>query len=228
MTTAYLPDVGTRAANSTASGISVVDAAAEKWLLTREGFNKFLSVLDTDREASARKYELLRSKLITYFDWRDCPFPEDHADDALNRVVRKLDAGEDIRDVSTYVFGIARMMLLEIARVSKRERNAFTHVSTAAAEDFEPDENEQKIECLQECLAALPVRSRELITQYYQGEGSSKIKTRKELAARLGLQLNALRIRACRLRDKLEECMGRCLLAKGHLIPRVGTSNRIG
>ena len=163
MTTAYLPDVGTRASNSTASGTSVVDAAPEKWRLTREGFNKFLSVLDTDREASARKYELLRSKLITYFDWRDCPFPEDHADDALNRVVRKLDAGEDIRDVSTYVFGIARMMLLEIARVSKRERLAFTQLPTAASEDSVPDENEQRIECLKECLAALPERSRELL-----------------------------------------------------------------
>jgi RNA polymerase sigma factor (sigma-70 family) len=213
MTTAYLADVGTRAANSTASGIPVVDAAPEKWRLTREGFNKFLFLLDPDRDASARRYELLRSKLISYFDWRDCPFPEDHADDALNRVVRKLDAGEDIRDVSTYVFGIARMMLLEIARVNKRERLAFTNLPTS--QDSEPVENEQKIECLRECLAALPVRSRELITQYYQGEGSSKVKTRKELAARLGLQLNALRIRACRLRDKLEECMGRCLLAKG-------------
>jgi RNA polymerase sigma factor (sigma-70 family) len=192
----------------------MVDAAPEKWRLTREGFNKFLSILDPDREASARKYELLRTKLITYFDWRDCPFPEDHADDALNRVVRKVDAGDDIRDVSTYVFGIARMMLLEIARLSKRERNAFTHLPTAACQDSEPDENEQRIECLKECLAALPERSRELITEYYQGEGSSKVKRRKELAARLDLKLNALRIRACRLRDKLEECMGRRLLAK--------------
>ena len=51
------------------------------------------------------------------------------------------------------------------------------------------------------------------ITGYYQGDGATKIKQRKELAARWGLQLNALRIRACRVRAKLEACMERCLTA---------------
>jgi DNA-directed RNA polymerase specialized sigma24 family protein len=75
---------------------------------------------------------------------------------------------------------------------------------------------QSRIECLRQCLSTLPQKSRELITQYYEDDGSAKIKRRKELAARLGMQLNALRIRACRVREKLEQCMGRCLVSKGY------------
>lgn len=192
-----------------------VRAAPEKAKLTREGFDKFLFKLDSDRDAAGRKYEVLRSKLISYFDWRNCPFPEDHADEALNRVIRKIEAGEELRDVSTYVFGVARMMVLEIARRMENERTALHQVPAATLIDTESDETQERIDCLRQCLAALPQKSRELITEYYEGEGSAKINRRKKLAANLGMQLNALRIRACRLREKLEECMGRCLVGKG-------------
>jgi RNA polymerase sigma factor (sigma-70 family) len=188
-----------------------VKAAPEKGRLTRQGFDKFLLRLDPDRDTAGRKYEVLRSKLISYFDWRNCPFPEDHADEALTRVIRKIEAGEELRDPSTYVFGIARMLLLEIARTREKERVALNLLPDTQSVDTESDEAQKRINCLRQCLAALPEKSRELITEYYEGEGPAKINRRKELAAHLGMQLNALRIRACRLREKLEECMGRCL-----------------
>jgi RNA polymerase sigma factor (sigma-70 family) len=188
-----------------------VKAAPEKGGLTRQGFDKFLLRLDPDRDTAGRKYEVLRSKLISYFDWRNCPFPEDHADEALTRVIRKIEAGEELRDPSTYVFGIARMLLLEIARTREKERVALNLLPDTQSVDTESDEAQKRINCLRQCLAALPEKSRELITEYYEGEGPAKINRRKELAAHLGMQLNALRIRACRLREKLEECMGRCL-----------------
>ncbi len=191
-----------------------VRAAPEKGNLTREGFDKFLFRLDPDRDTAGRKYEVLRAKLISYFDWRNCPFPEDHADEALTRVIRKIETGEEIRDPSTYVFGIARLLLLEIARSREKERAALNLLPDTQSVDTESDEAQDRINCLRQCLAALPERSRVLITEYYQGDGPSKIQKRKELAGRLGLQLNALRIRACRLREKLEECMGRCLVSK--------------
>ncbi len=192
-----------------------VRAAPEKAKLTREGFDKFLFRLDSDRDAAGRKYEVLRSKLISYFDWRNCPFPEDHADEALNRMIRKIEAGEELRDVSTYVFGVARMMLLEIARRMQNERSALHELPTATPIDTESNETQERVDCLRQCLATLPQKSRELITEYYEGDGPAKINRRKQLAANLGMQLNALRIRACRLREKLEECMGRCLVSKG-------------
>lgn len=188
----------------------------ERGLLTEQGFEKFLASLDPDRDEAGRKYELLRSKLISYFDWRNCPFPEDHADEAFTRVIRKLEAGDELRDASTYVFGIARMMLLEIARHKEKDRAALSQLPTTIQIDTESDEMQSRIECLRQCLSTLPQKSRELITQYYEDDGSAKIKRRKELAASLGMQLNALRIRACRVREKLEQCMGRCLVSKGY------------
>ncbi len=193
--------------------IAVKTNAREK--LTRKGFDSFLLKLDPDRDAAGRKYELLREKLISYFDWRNCQFPEDHADEALGRVIGKLEADEELRDVTTYVFGVARMMLLEITRRMERERLALSQLPSAHPFETESSEIETKSECLRQCLAALPQKSRELITKYYEGDGPVKIVRRKELAANLGMKLNALRIRACRLREKLEVCMGRCLVSKG-------------
>lgn len=189
-----------------------MSAAPEKWKLTREGFEQFLLTLDPDRDNAGLKYELLRSKLISFFDWRNCPFPEDHADEALNRVIKKLSLGASIRDPSTYVFGIARMLLLEISRASEKERSALNLLQPAPIIDVESEEMQRRVEVLQNCLAKLPERSRELITQYYEGgDGAGKIQKRRELAQRLGMAVNALRIRACRLREKLETCLAKRL-----------------
>lgn len=192
-----------------------MNVAAEKWRLTRESFDKFLSRLDPDRDLAGQRYQLIREKLVNYFDWRDCPFPEDHADEALNRVVRKVAGGEEFQDIATYVFGVARMMLLEIARTREKERIAFLRLPTLESlVDPQSDEQQARVDCLRDCLASLPNKDRELIVQYYEGEGAAKIQRRKALAERLGTPANALRIRACRLREKLGECLTHCLSGK--------------
>ena len=99
----------------TPQAVESMESIPKKWSLTKDGFDRLLASLDPDREVAAVHYERLRAKLISYFDWRDCPAPEDHADEAINRVIRKLSDGEDFRDIGTYVLGIAGMMLLEIA-----------------------------------------------------------------------------------------------------------------
>lgn len=189
-------------------------AVPDKWKLTREGFDKFLFKLDPNRDTAGRRYEVLRTKLINYFDWRNCPFPEDHADEAISRVIKKIEAGEELRDASTYVFGVARMMLLEIARRLERDRTALSQLPSTSPIGAESDEMQERIASLMECLEILPANSRHLITEYYQGDTRDKINRRKELAAKLEMPINALRIRACRLRDKLEECMGRRMAGK--------------
>lgn len=205
-----------------------MDAVPKTWSLTKEGLDRLLHCLNPDREVAGRQYELIRSKLISYFDWRDCPFPEEHADEAINRVIKKLEAGEEFRELGTYVFGIARMMVLEIGRTRDRERVLLEQRDTPKpVAEVESEELDRKVECLKKCLATLTDRSRQLIVDYYQGEGSAKIKKRKELAERMGLQLNALRIRACRLRATLEDCMQRCLTSNGKddLVSEYGAGN---
>ena len=64
---------------------------------------------------------------------------------------------------------------------------------------------------MERCLSKLPPDDRDLIVEFYRGQQRSKIEGRSKLAARLGLTANALNIRACRIRGKLEACVSGCL-----------------
>ena len=65
--------------------------------LTTDTFTRLLNSLDEDRERAGEKYEELRRTLIRFFEWRGAPFPEEHADEALNRVARRLGEGVEIK-----------------------------------------------------------------------------------------------------------------------------------
>ena len=73
-----------------------------------------------------------------------------------------------------------------------------------------PDRNETLLDCLDCCLKKLDPRDRALILEYYVGEQKAKIESRRNIAAKLGLTMNAVSIRACRIREKLESCMKTC------------------
>jgi DNA-directed RNA polymerase specialized sigma24 family protein len=70
---------------------------------------------------------------------------------------------------------------------------------------------EHQLECLDQCLGRLALKDGELIRGYYHGETSVKIANRKLLATKLGIAATALRIRALRIREKLEQCVARCV-----------------
>src|SRR5262249_35815848 len=63
--------------------------ARRRWALTQEAFDKLLAALGPDRESAAEKYLEVRSNLIRFFEFRGCPFPEDHADETINRVAKR-------------------------------------------------------------------------------------------------------------------------------------------
>jgi DNA-directed RNA polymerase specialized sigma24 family protein len=67
-----------------------------------------------------------------------------------------------------------------------------------------------ELDCFHGCLNGLPDEQRSLILSYYEGERSGKIENRQELAAELKIPLNALRIRAHRIRRTIEDCIGKC------------------
>jgi RNA polymerase sigma factor (sigma-70 family) len=181
------------------------------WSLTQEGFEKFLTCLDSDMTRAGEAYEKIRAKLMSFFEWRGFQFPEEHADEAINRVIRKIDEGGEIRDPSTYVYGVARMLILELAKQRDRQNEALENFSPPVEQAPEEDEDSQiRIECLKRCLQNLSQENREMILGYYQEDKSAKIESRRLLAERLQIPLNALRIRALRLRDKLEKCIGGC------------------
>lgn len=182
-----------------------------KWKLTQDAFDKLLLALGDDREQAAEKYLEIRSNLVRFFEWRGCAFPEDHADETLNRVAKKIDEGEEIQNPAGYAMGVARLLFMEIIKGRQREQSALNELGTASEAYTESDDGEDRLTCLRSCLENLPPDNRELIIQYYQGEKSGKINSRKQLTERLGIPVNTLRMRALRLRERLQACVEECL-----------------
>jgi len=185
--------------------------------LTAQAFIRLLKRLGEDEEQAANKYEELRRTLIRSFEWRGAPFPEEHADETFNRLARKLDSGVDIRDIGDYSYEVARLVSLEALKKGHTRREQLDeveHETVAPDTSREMAEKEDRLSCLDDCLEALPSENRELIMEYYCDEKRGQIDRRKDLAARLGLRRDALANRAQRLRDKLEQCVTRCLKKK--------------
>jgi DNA-directed RNA polymerase specialized sigma24 family protein len=183
--------------------------------LTTEAFGRLLQTLDADRARAGEKYEDLRRTLIRFFEWRGTPFPEEHTDEAFNRVARRLDEGVEIKNIGAYCYEVARLIFLETTKGadSKREPLDSLKSEPAAPQDATDAsaEKELRLSCLDECLRALPAESADLILEYYRYEGGGQIERRKALAKGLGLRRDALANRAQRLRDKLEHCVSLCL-----------------
>jgi len=175
------------------------------WLLTQEAFDALLAWLDPNRERAGEKYESIRLRLIKIFACRGCWEPEDLADETINRVSKKLGEIESTYsgDPARYFCGVANKVHLEYVR---RRPTPIPPPSPGPS-----DEIEKEYECLERCIQQLPPNSRDLVLQYYQQEKRAKIDHRKLLADQLGIALNALRIRACRIRAELQKCVQSCV-----------------
>ncbi len=194
-----------------ATGQTGHGSARQKWTLTQEAFDKLLVALGGDRDSAGKKYLEIRSNLTRFFEWRGCSFPEDHADETINRMAKRVADGEEILNHSGYALGVARLLLLEINKGRQREQLALAEIGTASEVYEEADDGESRLTCLRSCLQTLSSDNRELILQYYQGEKGEKIQNRKKLMDRLGVPVNTLRMRALRLRERLQLCMEECV-----------------
>lgn len=185
--------------------------------INQAGFDQFLACLDADRDKAGQEYERIRGRLLLYFQCRNIAQAEDGADEAINRVILKLSAGEEIREPVQYVFGIARMVLLEITRQQARHEEVEDTTLVTNPPDDDDEELHARLGCLRHCLQRLPSEQRELITQYYEEEKRAKINLRQQLAERFGIDLNTLRVRACRVRDGLKACVRKCVTSQERL-----------
>jgi DNA-directed RNA polymerase specialized sigma24 family protein len=195
------------------------------WVITREAFDRMLAELHPDSERAGEQYEKIRRKLVKLFVWRGCPEAEECADETFNRVAQKICEGASIwtNDPYAYFHGVALNVWREYRRTA--EQSAKTLEEVARIQDFLVDpedllsretkqrERERQLDCLNRCLQKLPPESLYLITMYHHGEGEEAPDKarRKELAQSLGIPLNALRIRAYRIRTAIVECVKNCL-----------------
>lgn len=177
----------------------------KQWVLTQQTFDDLLAWLAPEREQAGRKYEEIRYRLIKIFTCRGCPIPEELADETINRVTRKLAevAATYVGDPALYFYGVAHNVHLEYLRKKPQP---------VIQPPVEPEEDsEREYECLDECMQKLTEQNRTLVLEYYQEDKQAKINQRRELAERLGIALNALRIRAHRIRAHLQKCVLHCL-----------------
>src|SRR5262245_35042463 len=183
----------------------------QKWTLTQDAFDRLLLALGDDRDSGGKKYLEIRANLIRFFEWRGCPFPEDHADETINRIAKRVAEGEEVLNPSGYAMGVARLLVLEIIKGRQREQVALNEMTANAEATAPENDDEDRIECLRQCLESLSADNRQLILEYYQGEKGDKIRNRKRLLERLGIPVNTLRMRALRLRERLQICVEECL-----------------
>lgn len=185
---------------------------SERWQLTADSLEALLDALGPDRQRAAETYERIRSRLVQLFGWRGCREPEVLVDETLNRVARKLQEGLEIRaeDPFRYVIGVAHKVFHEVLRHDARRRQALHDAGHQPEPEPVTDEDRLRLGCLDECLDSLGDDG-QWILRFYEGEKGERIQNRKDLAEELGITTNALRIRAHRLRSKLEDCVRSCV-----------------
>lgn len=118
------------------------------------------------------------------------------------RVLAAIRRNEPIEHVGAYCLGTARLVMLERMR-RPPDPAAFPEGWEPLAPDPEPEDD--RVPLLRDCLSELASRDRELVLAYY-GDGQGK-GNRAQLAERLGVSLNAVHIKACRLRGQVRRCV---------------------
>jgi DNA-directed RNA polymerase specialized sigma24 family protein len=178
-------------------------------LTTEAELARLLRWLDPDVERAPAKYEQTRSSLIGYFLSHGCHTPEDQTDRTFDRVARRLGEGVIALQPAHYIFGVARLILLEYYR---------RHSASAGPPHPWNDDPSlhDRYECMGRCLERLPPDSRTMLVEYSTAGGPNRDAARRELAARMGISLNTLRIRVHRLREHLARSLRTCSEHDGH------------
>jgi len=190
------------------------------WTPTEASFRQLLNWLDEGADSGGERYLEMRRRLATYFDRRNCSAPDELADETLNRVTRRLEEQGCITDATPahYCYIVAKFVLLEYFREPERSQRALDaraeegglQYGISSPPDPTGERQQRLLDYLEDCLNQLQPEEQELILHYYQGERREKIERRRGLALRLGLTMNALTIRACRIRNKVEACLKGC------------------
>jgi DNA-directed RNA polymerase specialized sigma24 family protein len=191
--------------------------------LSGDGLSALLRFLNEDADRGAAEYERIRQRLIKLFRWRGCRAAEEYADVTVDRVGRLLADGRVTTTTTPYALfhGVALNLLREHWRRVERERQALASVAHDTRPAASADEllthseaeraDEERRRCLRRCLMRLAPHSRRLITRYYAGGSVLDKNHRKAAAAELQITVNALRVRAHRVRSEVGECIERCL-----------------
>jgi DNA-directed RNA polymerase specialized sigma24 family protein len=174
--------------------------------LQQDDFDRLLEWLDSDPEQAGQLYEKIRWRLVAILASRGCRIPEELADETIDRVARRVIDIRDsyVGDKAIYFLGVMNNVHHEYLK-----RPVAPPRLVEASEDGEAKERMHV--CLDRCLDKLAPHARQLIERYYAEDRSAKINLRKRIAREFAISASNLRLRALRLRAKLQTCIEQCL-----------------
>jgi DNA-directed RNA polymerase specialized sigma24 family protein len=186
-------------------GSKDMSPAKKLHILRQEEFDRLLSWLDPDPDRAGLIYEKIRWRLVAILASRGCTSPEELADETIDRVARRV---VDIQD--SYV-GDKAIYFLGVMNNVHHEYLKRPAVPRPPAPDDDVEVKEQTHLCLERCLDKLTANSRQMIERYYAADKQAKIDLRKRIAEEFGISTSTLRLRALRIREKLQTCIESCL-----------------
>jgi DNA-directed RNA polymerase specialized sigma24 family protein len=178
---------------------------------SQQEFDKMLDWLDPDRDRAAEKFLEIRTRVTKILVRRQCYAAEELWDETANRVCHRVKDIADgyVGDPTLYFYAVAKLVHLEWLHYEKWKRDRVDDKPPAPPD---PDEDVERIhDCLERCLQKLNADDHEMILKYYEKETRAKIEQRKELAERLVISLNSLRMRVHRINGHLQKCITACL-----------------
>jgi DNA-directed RNA polymerase specialized sigma24 family protein len=180
-------------------------AARKLHILEQDDFDRLLTWLDPDPELAGLVYEKIRWRLVAILASRGCPNPEDLADETIDRVARR------VVDIQSSYSGDKALYFLGVMNNVHHEYLKRPMLPRLPEINDDVDLKETTHLCLEKCLSKLAPNSRMLIEQYYSADKQAKINLRKRIAQKSGVRVGTLRLRALRVREKLQTCIEKCL-----------------
>lgn len=188
----------------------------KNWTITADAFENLLKWLDNGKYSDGQNYLEMRQRLVAYFDRKNCINADELADETLNRLARRLQEEGKIESETPakYCYIVAKFVFMESLRTVQNVSLDDVLLSKKIAVSEQSEEKkirERMLDCLENCTEKLEPEKHRIIISYYYGEERVKIENRRVLAESLGVSVNALAIRACRIRNKLEDCVKKCV-----------------
>lgn len=157
-----------------------------------------------------------RIRLFAIRRLRDAALAEDIAQEALRLVLEALRAGriENLEALSSYVLSTAHHLCLQRFRSSSREERAVGRLGAEPGPERDTDPlgalvNEERRNAVRIALGGLAAADRELLAMlYYQDLHAA------DAAGRLGISVDALRVRKHRALRRLAVRLGEAVVAE--------------
>jgi len=175
---------------------------------SQQSFRRLLSFLDSDDTQAANRYERLRQRLIRYFERRECWQADLVADRTFSRVEELLDRKTPegaLEGRDGFIVEVGKRVLSEWWHEVKRQEPP----PAPPIDSYYAERDSVNSQIYDLCKTRLPDSDQRLLKRYFQhlSNGEMKLKdTRKELAAREGITIGALRVRVHTIKAELEAC----------------------